>query len=140
MGYRVWGIGCREKRLGQALPGASVATGPLAAPALYPTPHTLSLLRQHFGDDVGAFGDAEHEDQSLVENPPPLEIEHEPGKRLVEGGQKLIDHSRIMVPVRIPGVAREAVFIPEDADQTCAGLDHPPRRQARLSEQRHAVQ
>ena len=45
-----------------------------------------------------------------------------------------------MVPVRVPAAAGQAVLVPEDADDAAAGLDQPAGGQARLAEQRLAVQ
>src|SRR5271167_3276442 len=44
-----------------------------------------------------------------------------------------------MVPVGVPTGASQAELVPENRDESPAGLDKPPRRQGGLAEQRHAV-
>ena len=83
---------------------------------------------------------AQEDDQRLVEQPAVVQVDQEAGERAIEARQQLILHAGEVVPVGIPAGARQAELVPEDGDESPAGLDQPPRRQRRLAEERHAVE
>ena len=74
------------------------------------------------------------------EQPALIQIGDQPVPSLVQARAKLLLHAGIVVVVRVPAAAGQAVFVPKHADDAAAGFDQPPRGQARLSEQRVAVQ
>ena len=94
--------------------------------------------------DVRQFGRAsvlaETDHQRVVQQPAAFQVENQSRVGEIEVRQQLVDHPRKVIEMRVPGVARQAVFVPKDGNEPGAGLDQSPRRQARLAEQRHAVQ
>ena len=82
---------------------------------------------------------AEHQNQRLIEHSTLLQIENQRAERLIEHRKQKPFQPAEMIVVRVPRARVQTVRIPENRDEFAARLDQPPRRQARLTEQRHAV-
>src|SRR6266849_9120391 len=69
---------------------------------------------------------AHAQNQRLVQQAASVKIVDKTVKGFVQSGQQLVLHAWIMVPMGVPSGTRQAVLVPEDADESGAGLDQSP--------------
>src|SRR5205809_196805 len=60
--------------------------------------------------------DTQH--RRLIQQSPVIEVGDESGQCLIQSWQQLVLEARIMIPVRIPARAGQAVLVPEHRDKT----------------------
>src|SRR5258707_7841507 len=77
--------------------------------------------------------------QHVVEQTALVEVGDQAVPTLVETGAELLPHPGVMVPVRVPGAACETILVPENGDDTAAGLDQSPGGKTSLAKERIAV-
>src|SRR5690349_18965861 len=77
--------------------------------------------------------------QRVVEQAAAIQIVDQAVPTKVEPRTQLLLHAGVVIVVRVPTAASQAILVPEHTDHSAAGLDQSTGREARLTEKRMAV-
>ena len=82
---------------------------------------------------------AHHDDGRVGQHSAGIEVVEQRREGVVEARPEFVLQSRRLVDVRVPAGVHQAVLVPAHRHELPARLEHAPRRQARLAEERHPV-